>query len=244
MRFLLALLLVFLPFPSTADDFGEAVAAYADADYERAYHLWRPLAESGDAGAMFDLGVLYWEGQGIPRNRSLAIQWWQRAAHKNVAAAQYNLSLAHYLGEEVPQDTQKALAMARLAVEQEHDYATRILSILKQDLATPKVPNNIQPGYSGASVGETIAKLYAGRNTGTAVLDTIDVGTPIRVLSDDSSWSRIEVPGGIRVWVFGQYVTSVGTEYKISGTGVRVRTAPTTDKLSSAETFRPRRCIN
>ena len=233
MRRLLALLLLLLPLPVTADDFSDAVAAYADADYEKAYQLWRPLAESGDAGAMFDLGVLYWEGQGIPRNRPLAIEWWQRAAQQDVAAAQYNVSLAHYLGEEVAQDAHKALSLARLAAQQEHDYAKRILPILEQDLAAPTEPSDARLAYSGAGVGETSAKLYAGRNTATAVLDTLEVGTPIRVLSGDSSWSRIEVPGGILVWVFGQYVTHRDDIHKISGTGVRARTTPVTDKSSS-----------
>ena len=233
MRRLFALLLLLLPLPATADEFSDAVAAYADADYEKAYQLWRPLAESGDAGAMFDLGVLYWEGQGIPRNRPLAIEWWQRAAKNGIAAAQHNLSLAHYLGEEVAQDAHKALSLARLAAQQEHDYAKRILPILEQDLAAPTESSDARLAYSGASVGETSAKLYAGRNTATAVLGTLEVGTPIRVLSGDSSWSQIEIPGGILVWVFGQYVTPADALHKISGIGVRARTTPATDKSSS-----------
>jgi SH3-like domain-containing protein len=240
MRRLLALLLLLLPLPVTADDFTDAVAAYADADYETAYQLWRPLAEMGNAGAMFDLGVLYWEGQGIPRNRPLAIQWWQRAAQNGVAAAQYNLSLAHYLGEEVAQDAHKALSLARLAAQQDHDYANRILPILEKDLPVPTESSDARLAYSGAGVGETTAKLYTGRNTATAVLSTLEVGTPIRVLSGDSSWSRIEVPGDILVWVFGQYLTPADSVHKISGTGVRARTTPTTDNSSSVVgTFAP-----
>jgi uncharacterized protein YgiM (DUF1202 family) len=233
MRYLLTLLLLFLPLTATADEFSDAVAAYADANYEKAYQLWRPLAESGDAGAMFDLGVLYWNGQGIPRNRPLAIQWWQRAAEQDVAAAQYNVSLAHYLGEEVAQDIHKALSFAQLAAQKNHDYAQRILLILEQDLAAPAEPSDARLAYSGAGIGETSAKLYAGRNTATAVLGILEVGTPIRMLSGDSSWSRIEVPGGILVWVFGQYVTLADDINKISGTGVRARTTPVTDMSSS-----------
>jgi uncharacterized protein YgiM (DUF1202 family) len=233
MKSLLTLLFLLLPLPTTADNFSDAVAAYADADYEKAYQLWRSLAENGDAGAMFDLGVLYWEGQGIPRNRSLAIEWWQRAAKQEVTAAQYNLSLAHYLGEEVTQNTHKALSLARLAAQQGHDYAKRILPILEQDLTAPTEPDDARLAYSGAGVDETSAKLYAGRNTATAVLDTLQVGTPIRVLSADSAWSRIEVPGGILVWVFGQYVTLNNAVHRISGTGVRARTTPVTGKSSS-----------
>ena len=35
MRRLFALLLLLLPLPATADEFSDAVAAYADADYEK-----------------------------------------------------------------------------------------------------------------------------------------------------------------------------------------------------------------
>ncbi len=72
------LLCLLIPLSAIPNDFDDAIAAYANADYEKAYQLWRPLAEQGDGGAMFDLGILYWDGKGIPRNRSLAVDWWKK----------------------------------------------------------------------------------------------------------------------------------------------------------------------
>ena len=234
MRRLFAFLLLVLPITAAADDFSDAVAAYADGNYEKAYQLWLPLANKGDAGAMFDLGVLYWEGQGVPRSHSVATKWWQRAAKHNVAAAQYNLSLIHYLGKEVARNPEQALNLMKLAADQDHDFAKRILPILQEELAIPAAaPDNIRFAYVGAPVGETIAKIYANRNTRASVLQSLEVGTPIKVISTDDAWSRVDIPGGITVWVFGKYVTSTEGVEKISGVGVRVRNAPVMDKTSS-----------
>ena len=233
MRSLLALLFLFLSGTAASDNFDDAVAAYADGNYEKAYQLWRSLADEEDAGAMFDLGVLYWEGQGVPRSHSLAVKWWQRAAERNIAAAQYNLGLAHYLGKEVSQDAQQALNLIGLAAEQGHDIAKRVLPILEEELATYAKSENIQYAYVGAPVGETIAKLYASRNTETPPLKSLEVGTPIKVLSTNGVWSQVDIPGGITLWVFGKYVIATDGVEKISGVGVRIRTAPVTDKTSS-----------
>ncbi len=228
-------LLCLLPFSSHTDQFSDAVGAYANADFEKAYQLWNLLAENGNPGAMFDLGVLYWEGQGIAQNRSLAIQWWQRAAENNIAAAQYNLGLVYFLGEEVTTDTEKALALVQLAAEQQHDYARQILPALKNTVVETIEPKSDERlyAYSGANAGETSATIYSKDSTNAAVLGSLGVGTPIQVLSHESKWSRIKVPGGVLVWVSSQYIKSNDTQKIISGTGVRIRTKPSTSLSSS-----------
>ncbi len=46
----------------------EAAAAYLSGDYGTAIREFRPLAEQGDAGAQYKLGVMYDKGRGVPRN--------------------------------------------------------------------------------------------------------------------------------------------------------------------------------
>ncbi len=42
---------------------------------------WRPLAEQGDSGAQFNLGVMYAEGEGgVPQDYEEAVRWYQLAA--------------------------------------------------------------------------------------------------------------------------------------------------------------------
>ena len=39
-------------------------------------------AEDGDALAQFAVGVIFWKGNGVPKDIEIAKSWWQRAALK------------------------------------------------------------------------------------------------------------------------------------------------------------------
>ena len=40
---------------------------------ETALRVWKPLAEQGNVRAQFNLGVLYRDGQGVPKNKDRAL---------------------------------------------------------------------------------------------------------------------------------------------------------------------------
>jgi len=236
MKLLFALMMLILSLNSLADDFSDAVANYVDGNYENAYQLWRSLAEAGDAGAMFNLGALYWEGKGIPRNRKLAIDWWEQAAARNVAAAQYNLGLLHHLGEGTEQDLDQAIALARLAAEQDHDYAIKRMVPVLEDELSQKALVQIDAtrfAYINVAQSEELATVYVNNNNAAPVLGLVESGTPIRVLSTDPLWSRVELPRDILVWVSSKYVTLTDEGATINGTGVRARLAPGISQASS-----------
>ena len=48
-------------------------------------------AEQGQAGAQFELGGMYFNGDGVPQNISIAINWFRKAAKQGHVSAQYNL---------------------------------------------------------------------------------------------------------------------------------------------------------
>lgn len=58
----------------------EARQAYAKEEYEKVFQLVFPLATSGNAQAQYTLGYLYYNGQGIEKSDTQAMQWIQRAA--------------------------------------------------------------------------------------------------------------------------------------------------------------------
>ena len=77
LTFLLALTFLFLFSGSSVvfgDDFGDGIAAYVIKDYETAYKLWLPLAEQGDAGAQYLLGMMYDLGQGVLQDYKEAVK--------------------------------------------------------------------------------------------------------------------------------------------------------------------------
>ncbi len=100
----------------------EGVAAAKRGDYATAISWLRPLAELGHARAQYNLGIMYYSGQGVPQVSAEALQWWRKAAELGHARAQYNLGIMYYSGQGVPQDSAEALQWWRKAAEQ--GYAT------------------------------------------------------------------------------------------------------------------------
>ena len=58
----------------------KALNAYTNEDYSRAFFLYRPLAENGDASAQYKLGLMYENGQGTKRDMEKAREWYEKAA--------------------------------------------------------------------------------------------------------------------------------------------------------------------
>lgn len=80
-------------------------------------------AASGDAEAQFNLGVIYDNGEGVPRDYKAAREWFRKAAEQGNAMAQNSLGLMYADGQDEPQDYQKAAEWIRKAAEQGHTNA-------------------------------------------------------------------------------------------------------------------------
>ena len=61
-------------------------------------------AEQGDADAQFNLGSMYYQGEGVPKDYKQAIYWYTKAAEQGDDEAQFNLGLMYYEGQGVPKD--------------------------------------------------------------------------------------------------------------------------------------------
>lgn len=69
------------------------IEAWQRSDYATAVSIWRPLAESGNADAAFNLGQAYRLGRGVQVNLAAAQTWLERAARKDHLDAQSTLGL-------------------------------------------------------------------------------------------------------------------------------------------------------
>jgi len=70
--------------------------AYRAGRYDVALKYWLPLAQSNEAtqdnaDAMYNIGLLYMNGQGVKQDYKLAKQWFKRAAFYGSVDAAYNL---------------------------------------------------------------------------------------------------------------------------------------------------------
>jgi TPR repeat protein len=96
--------LVLLAAPVPAADFAKGLSAYDQGDYATALNEWRPLAEAGDAPSEFNLGLLYYDGHGVPQDYSEAARWFERSAAQGYTKAQHNLGAMYGVGKGVKRD--------------------------------------------------------------------------------------------------------------------------------------------
>jgi TPR repeat protein len=75
---------------------------------QEAFALFQAGAKHGDATAMYDLGVFFQNGYGVPQDYTQAREWFEKAAAKDYADAMYNLGLLFGNGQGVQQDYTKA----------------------------------------------------------------------------------------------------------------------------------------
>ena len=90
------------------------IEAWQRADYPKAVSIWRPLAESGDADAQFNLGQAYRLGRGVTINLGAARTWFDRAATAGHLDAQTTLGLLLFQNG----DQQQGLKWLKRAAEQ------------------------------------------------------------------------------------------------------------------------------
>ena len=83
----------FFAVPLSAQSVKAGIEAWQHADYAAAVAIWRPLAESGDPDAAFNLGQAYRLGRGVPLNLGSAQSWFLRAAQTGHVDAQTTLGL-------------------------------------------------------------------------------------------------------------------------------------------------------
>jgi len=57
-------------------------------DHAEAARWYRKAAEQGDAGAQYNLGVMYKNGQGVKQDHAEAVRWLRKAAEQGHANAQ------------------------------------------------------------------------------------------------------------------------------------------------------------
>jgi len=84
---------------------------------ENAKYLHK-LAEAGNMDAQNQLGLLYYDGRGVPQNFKQASVWFRKAAEQGHVGAQVNLGTLYFLGYGVSENNQGALFWFRKAAAQ------------------------------------------------------------------------------------------------------------------------------
>ena len=139
-------------------DFDDARAAYRAGDYARAMDEWAILAK-WDPAAQTNIGEMYLRGEGVERNREVAIYWFRRAAGRDFPEAQYRLGRA-YLND----DNEEAVRWFNSAIEHGHVQAMNSLATLYEQ--GQGVPQDLGEAFRlrlrAAEMGNPVAQAMLG----------------------------------------------------------------------------------
>jgi TPR repeat protein len=123
----------------TWSDYKAGEDAYNRGDYATALREWQPLAEQGVPSAQFRLGLLYENGNGVPRDFAKARLWYEKAAVQGEAKAQFYLGIQSAFGEGGPLDLVQAHMWYSLAAGNGNAHAPGY----RDDLARQMTPAQI-----------------------------------------------------------------------------------------------------
>lgn len=113
--------------------YAEGLAAYKNGDYEKSISEFRPLAEQGEAIPQLFLGDFYYNGQGVEKDVTQAVQWYQKAAEQGNAAGQITLAKVYYFGLNGKKEPVKALEWFRKAAEKGNGEAQLMVGAFYYD---------------------------------------------------------------------------------------------------------------
>jgi hypothetical protein len=128
--------------PCWADTNNDGVKTFMSGDYPTAFKIFTPLAEQGNAGAQFNLGRMYDDGQGVPQDYKLAVKWYSAAAEQGISAAQHNVGVMYVKGQGVPVDYIQAYAWFSVAATNGEEEGKKS----RDSLASEMTPSQLEKG--------------------------------------------------------------------------------------------------
>ncbi len=88
------------------------------------------LAEQGDSKAQYKLGLLYYQGNGVPQDYTEAVHWYQKAADQGESMSQYAIGYMYETGKGVKQDFAEAALWYHKSADQDDPQAQCALGSL------------------------------------------------------------------------------------------------------------------
>ena len=159
------------------DSISDALVAANEArkrnDYATELKLLRPLAEQGNAVAQNNLGVMYFQGHGVPNNDVEAARWTRMSAEQGDSAAQFTLGVMYYEGRGVSRDYMESSRWFRKVAERRNADAEQA-SIAQASLGLMYIEGQgVQKDYVEAYMWFSLAGA-GGYKKATQVLDQLE----------------------------------------------------------------------
>ena len=198
----------------------------AQKDLDQARNWLTQAAEKGHADAQHVLGII---DEQYTKSQTAA-----SATSDTSAASATNQAGSAEVESVTVQPAEQYEAQAQGASEPSSGQAsnattpevpTKVTTTTKEKAAASSVI--ITTRFRAAEVSVDGLELRSGSSSQSPVLQTLRQGTPVKIIEARGSWGRVEIPGQVRLWVFGDYVQGA-PEGRITANKVRLRNRPTT----------------
>lgn len=133
-------------------------------DFASAAAIYQTLAAQGNAKAQYNLGQMFWHGEGVARDADQALAWYRKSAEAGYAEAQYTLASLHFRRlARLPEDAE-AVAWYRRAAEQGHVKSQLNLGDLyfKGEVVAPDIDAAMDWYRKASSGGSGLARQHLG----------------------------------------------------------------------------------
>lgn len=146
-------------------------AALSSGDVVSAARIFQQLADAGDPNGMNNLGLLYYTGQGVPKDPALAFSLYKRSADHPAMVkpqASYHTGMAYLMGEVVPRDAAIAVSYLERAAAMDFGPAEYELGLLYLTEPTIADATRALRIFQSAAIHNSPAAAYeAGRMIAT-----------------------------------------------------------------------------
>lgn len=155
---------------------------YIIRDDVKALEAWTSAAYHNHKFAPFNLGIMYYKGEGTPVNKQKACEWFLRGALLGDTGAQANVGTCYYTGQGMQQDLPEALRWFSLAATDGNRAAQFLLGEMYSDgqgielnlsLAKEWYEKSAAQGHQGAQ--KKLAKLKSSWDTPYKQLTVADM---------------------------------------------------------------------
>ena len=114
-------------------DYEDGVEAAFAGDFETAFAEFTIAAQDGLSLAQYNLGILYFTGQGVPQNLEEAFKWTKEAAEQGHLNAQFNLGSLYLDGQGTKANVSEGINWFTRAAKNGHDNSAYSLAKMYQE---------------------------------------------------------------------------------------------------------------
>lgn len=119
--------------------FDQGQEAYRDGYFELAFRVFLIEAARGNVEARYRIGLMYANGEGVPRDDEDAVLSFRQAAEKGHARAQAHLGTMYFEGEGVTEDFVTGYAWVSVAAAQNLDAARKAKEIIAKAMSRSQI---------------------------------------------------------------------------------------------------------